>query len=317
MIPETEKFLFNRSFDTPRVEKKNIEPELEETFVPEVPAPAFTQNDLDLARNEGFEKGKHEGLSEKKESLESQLFITVEKTLKELDSIKKKLDIEINNNLESSIRTSTTILKKIFPSLVSKHGTSEIESTLKKILGDLKSEPSVTIKINPELKSIFDNKIKKLAETANINPKIEIHGDVNILSGDCLVTWDSGTAERNSTEMWHQIDNIIEAHFPITNFDKGVNPEPISVPIPENILTSEENKVQEPELNTDKLQSKVAPSTAAAEKSNKIEKKQIENETNQKTEIIETTLSTKSEQNNVFSEHKIPSFPTENQTQGA
>ena len=100
MIPETEKFLFNRSFDAPRVEKTKVAPELEKPFEPEVPIPTYTENDINLARNEGFEKGKREGRAEKMEGLESQLSITLEKASEELNSIKTKLDIEIKNNLE-------------------------------------------------------------------------------------------------------------------------------------------------------------------------------------------------------------------------
>ena len=117
--------------------------------------------------------------------------------------------------------------------------TTEIEATLKKVLSDLNSETSISIKVNPELKDIFDDKIKEMAETNKLYPSIELHYDTNVLLGDCQVAWSSGMAERNSTEVWRQIDDIVEANFPKQLSNKNINSSPPNDPITESIFKSQ------------------------------------------------------------------------------
>ena len=60
---EMQKFLFDRSFDTSRVIETNNKPEAEPTFEPEIPVPSYTEQDLNLAREEGIKKGREEGIN--------------------------------------------------------------------------------------------------------------------------------------------------------------------------------------------------------------------------------------------------------------
>ncbi len=303
MTPETEKFLFNRSFDTPRLEKKDIKPELEEPFEPEIQAPTFSENDLNAARNEGFEKGKLEGLAEFNESLEGQLVTTIEKAIKELHSVKMKLDNEIKNNLESAIRTSTTILKKIFPILARDHGTQEIEAILKKILSDLKGESNLSIKVNPELKNVFDAKIKKMIDDNNSCPNLELHEDTNILLGDCQVIWDSGTAERNSKEVWRQIDEIIETNFPKQTSDINLLPGSPIAPKDEKILNLEESSIPISKQNKTEID-------------NEAEAELVKNDTSNKLKENKNDRPSKIEKKIESSEQKQPYLPNTNVNEG-
>ena len=118
MIPESQKFLFNRSFDVEKVseEVEDTSP-VEEIFEPEIPDPVYTDEDIKIAHHEGIELGKSQereayekSQATTEKNIKEETKIALESILKELSRLKdsqKAIDLSAQ---EAAIRVSQAIL---------------------------------------------------------------------------------------------------------------------------------------------------------------------------------------------------------------
>ena len=117
--------------------------ELEETLIK-----TYNDNDLAVSRQEGFDEGKKQGISETLTGIEKTSFDTLNAVLDELSIIhagQKQANQEISN---SATALALTIVRKIFPTLNEKTALDEVKSILLMVLGRLIDEPKIIIKVN-------------------------------------------------------------------------------------------------------------------------------------------------------------------------
>ena len=77
----TEKFLFDFDFDRPTVNDEGVDELNEEDAInlePEIIIPTFSEEDMNAAREDGFARGKEEGVKETLESIVQQTATVLE-----------------------------------------------------------------------------------------------------------------------------------------------------------------------------------------------------------------------------------------------
>ena len=216
---EMQKFLFDRSFDTSRVIETNNKPEAEPTFEPEIPVPSYTEQDLNLAREEGIEKGREEAMNIAKEETEAKLQATLETLLSKISSILENQAVETHKLSGSMIRIAVALLEKCFPKLSEGYGIGEIENMLKQVLPDLLEEPMITLKVHADLKEALESRCKEITKTAKFNGQFLIEDAEHVGMGDCEIIWNNGAAKRSFSEIWQQVEEILNSTFPAHAID--------------------------------------------------------------------------------------------------
>lgn len=178
--------------------------ELEETLIK-----TYNDNDLAVSRQEGFDEGKKQGISETLTGIEKTSFDTLNAVLDELSIIhagQKQANQEISNNATA---LALTIVRKIFPTLNDKTALDEVKSILLMVLGRLIDEPKITIKVNPSSSNDLSAKLDLEYSSENSIVNFSIIADENVSQGNCKIEWSNGTAERNLDKLKHEIDDII------------------------------------------------------------------------------------------------------------
>ena len=197
------KFLFDTSFDdVPLV--LQIEEEV---------APTFSETEVNAARDEGFARGKNEGIRESAGAIERQIsdtLGTVDERLTHLIS-----DQEQSNaaNAGDAVTVAMTIVRKIFPHLNRRHALDEVEGLVEQSMEKIVNEPRVTIHVGAALYDSLNQRLTAIVSKAGYGEKVVLRADSTLLEGDCLIEWAEGGAERNTTAMWQEIDEIIERNL--------------------------------------------------------------------------------------------------------
>ena len=70
---ETQKFMFERSFDASIIKKEEVQDIQEPVFEPEIPLPSFTEQDISVAKEESLQKGRIEGREEANNTIEDKI----------------------------------------------------------------------------------------------------------------------------------------------------------------------------------------------------------------------------------------------------
>ena len=209
---QLEKFMFNRSFDDNSVAEAEEaaaaealeEDEQEEEVI------TFTEEQLEAARREGFDAGKEEGIREAGDAMETR----ISDTLATLDAEFQKLfNGQITANAEffdDAVNIAIAVSRKCFPHLSETDAPRVIENMVRGALAEILEEPRVIIHVHADLVEDLNARIGDVAEAANFEGQILILEDQGMASGDCRVTWSSGSAERDMGALWQQIDEIVE-----------------------------------------------------------------------------------------------------------
>ena len=173
----------------------------------------FTEDQLNAARNEGYEAGREVGIQEAGDAIETKINDTLGMIGSHLDELFKRQAVDMAATFTDAVNIAVAISRKCFPYLNDTHGFPEVERMVSEVLTEVIEEPRVIIHINPSLKDPLDSRIKSIARTSNFEGQIIILEADDLALGDCRITWSSGTAEREMESTLSTIGQIVEANL--------------------------------------------------------------------------------------------------------
>jgi flagellar assembly protein FliH len=205
----TQKFLFETCFDlaTP------FEAEIEEEEVVLPPEPTFSEEEIALARAQGFAEGRTEGIAEMQTSLDNRIAELVEtmvEQIRQLDSIQAASARTAELRL---MGLASAIAKKVVPPIIRDTAQDSVEQVIRECLPKLMDEPRVVIRVHPTLMDQLREKIDTLAAKSGFAGDIILLPDDDFSPADCLVEWADGGAEKSTGDLWSDIDGIIDAYL--------------------------------------------------------------------------------------------------------
>lgn len=226
------KFLFDTSFDVDEIPGKipggvpgettgEEAGERAEKAEPEVVAPSFSEEEMAAARDESFAQGKAEGVSEAADATERDIVAALASLSAQFQKLFQDHEKSQESVLDTAISVGAAISRKTFPALSERNGLDEIERMIVQSMGTILDEPMVTVIVNPDHAASLEDRLDGMATKASYKGEIKIVPSEEILAGDCRVEWSGGGAKRDITEMWQEIDEIIERNLSVTGNDKA------------------------------------------------------------------------------------------------
>jgi flagellar assembly protein FliH len=94
-----------------------------------------------------------------------------------------------------------------FPALSARHGPAEMAAVLRKILPALRREPKIAIRISPHLVAAMTDELHAL--DADVAARVRLIPTDAVEPGDARVTWENGSATRDTASLWNQIEGIL------------------------------------------------------------------------------------------------------------
>lgn len=231
--PEITKFLFDRSFDeeakeapgsAPETEADMAEVAAEDEVEPEQEVPTFSEEEVAAARQEGYAKGKGDGIREAATGIERRIADTLDGVGARLADLLSQAEEARDSTVQSGVSIATAITRKLFPELSRRGAVSEVEAIVAAALERGIEEPRVVVRVDPEIYGQVAEHIHAQAVARGFEGKVLVMEDPDLLQGDCRVEWSNGGAERDSASLWQEIDEIIERNLSLTSQDEE-NPE--------------------------------------------------------------------------------------------
>ena len=179
-----QKFMFDTRFDVSEI----VEPKLSDQVADDdeyvaVPPATYSDEDLNAARQEGFEAGKRDGYEAAASSTEDKtlsVLQSVNERFAEVTAAQRKANEEI---AQASISVAASIMSKMMPALSEKHGLDEIVAVVEKAIVHLQTEPHITVKVAEHLAEAVRERVSQLASAHGSMGEITVVGDPEILDG--------------------------------------------------------------------------------------------------------------------------------------
>ncbi len=211
-----EKFMFDVSFDNEPIVSLELEvaPDaLVEEPEEETIAPTFSEEELELARQQAFEDGKKEGLSATEETLTKQINETLALIDQKLVVAFQKQDLANEEMGHSAILVAKGICAKMLPALAERHAFDEVKRVIESVFSRLIEQPKTTISLHPSLKDAIDKRINELSTEKGYQGKIILNAVPSMKVSDCKVEWSNGGSERDTQIIWQDISDIIKRNI--------------------------------------------------------------------------------------------------------
>ena len=197
-------FSFDVSFDAPLL----AEHQAEEATVEEA-EPTFSLNDLEEAREGGFEDGRQAALEASADGIEKRIAGAIEAIatkLAHVDVCKASAD---GQTQALSVDLLRRITQKLLPVAAEKYGLEEIEQVLKECLPLITGDAKLSLRINDKVAPEVERRLNDIIQINALLVKVNIIPDVNLGPSDCIVNWGDGGAERDYDSIWVEIDTIL------------------------------------------------------------------------------------------------------------
>ncbi|HVI52170.1 MAG TPA: FliH/SctL family protein [Candidatus Sulfotelmatobacter sp.] len=183
------------------------EPQVEEE--PPPPPPTFSEEDLQLARDQAFEAGRTAGIQEA-ESMTERLLAMAEQSMADGLFRVQTLQAEANDQLmRDAVMIAVAVLKKLQPEMIRHHGLDEVEGLLHECLSHLDGEVKVTVRAHPDMLDAVRDRAEQVAQAVAFDGKLVYAADPRIVEGDCRVEWGDGGAERDLARTWTEIETVL------------------------------------------------------------------------------------------------------------
>jgi flagellar assembly protein FliH len=238
-MSETQKFLFDTSFDS----AAHARPEAEAEDAPE--APTFSEAELEQARAEALSTGREQGFRDAATSIEQTTAMALEEVGKGLEEILRETARFGEQGEARALGAAMTVVRKLFPGLAQRNGLGEIEGLVAECLGRLREEPRVVVRVTDELLDPLRMQLDRLSERCGFEGRVVLLADETLCASDVRVEWADGGAERDSRRLWHEIDQILAGALgPAT---QGAEPDQASDQAPDQAPDQTNNGPAAPE----------------------------------------------------------------------
>lgn len=186
----------------------------------EAPPPAFTAEELESARADGYARGMDAGIAQTRQQQE-------ETTNALLDGIGGRLETLLAAEKRRDTETAVIAAKiahicvhKIAPSISGAFSYQDIVSTIESVLDERHDEPRIVVFVHETMVDRLKDNIDSIARARGYGGKAILFSDPALSPADCRVEWADGGVERLQHDITARIEReIVRAISTITSGD--------------------------------------------------------------------------------------------------
>jgi hypothetical protein len=174
---------------------------------PATASPTFGPAELAAVRAEAWATGHTVGLAEAVADHEAALGRAARSTAEQIAAVQTEALRQAEAHAEAVARLWLSTLASLFPALCARHGEAEAQALAKLVLPGLAGEPMITLRADPLFAQHLAEEIEALE---SLGPgRIRIVANETALPGDIRISWSSGVASRDATELWEQVAAVL------------------------------------------------------------------------------------------------------------
>ena len=206
------KFNFDLDFEMEeeRVRLELMRQEELARYVADTPAPVqFSEDQLTRAREESYQLGFDQGLSDARKEIEQNLSEILQHVIFKLDSMLTEENARWETAQRLAIATVIATLKKFWPQLLQQLGAQVVEDTIRQSLELNNAEPRIVVRVHDSVLDAVVNRLPHLKEQEAFAGKVIVLADEHVAIGDCKVEWADGGMERLARTLSMQMDDAL------------------------------------------------------------------------------------------------------------
>lgn len=181
------------------------------------PPPTYSQAELDKEKAMSFSEGLQKGITEGRagaENDQSQVNLQLQQLMSRLNADLTATRQEFLELYQSKyhelIGLALAVAGKVAGTALKESSDQIISSLIEQTLPMLLRQPKVIIAVHPEIKSVMESHVLRIAMESGYEGTVIVNGNPALAISDCRLEWQDGAVERNSENIWKEILQVIE-----------------------------------------------------------------------------------------------------------
>ena len=169
---------------------------------PEIIAPSYSADDVDLARDQGHAAGLEEARAE--HAIVQTALCNAALTAIGDAIVQGRADASaVSRHMANDIAgTLLALLRAALPATAARLAPAEVTALLEVLLPPLSQAPGVTVRVHPSL-------LENISAQLSRFPGVTVSGDAALSPSDVAVTWEDGHARRDWATLWTHITTAL------------------------------------------------------------------------------------------------------------
>ena len=198
-MARAEKFLFETCFDL----EQDLPPE------PGDDGSRYTAEDLARVERDGVAAGRTAAFAEAQRSSEEAAARALTAIAEQLRDFGDRLPDLAAARERDTLGIAVTALRLLFPELAKRSALDEVEGLIRDCLQKLGNEPRVVVRTADGLHDILRSRLEGLCAEAGFEGRVVLLTEEGLGPGDARIEWADGGAERNTAELWSEIEAVL------------------------------------------------------------------------------------------------------------
>lgn len=174
-------------------------------------APSFSEDDLAAAKAQAYDEGRAAGLADASAQREAGLASILETVGAQVAGLHVHQDVANEKLAADLTELGRTVLSKILPHYIAKHGCEEVTSILSEGFSRLVHEDRISITVGPDVHEVLEPRIEAIAAKSGYDGRLRLVADPDMGAADIVVNWGDGRLERATDDIWNEIDATLES----------------------------------------------------------------------------------------------------------
>lgn len=163
--------------------------------------PTFSEEELEAARQDGYNQGKQDGIAQEKASREqivAEIIGQIRQTYQTLLTAEAMREQQYE---EESLRLLHVALKTLFPTLNARLGLQEMEAMMERVIMSQKNQSKMIIHVPSNIRDDVDAALTEGLNDPSHQTKFQVLGNDALTEGSCTISWEDGGAVRNAPKL--------------------------------------------------------------------------------------------------------------------
>lgn len=197
------KYEFESLFAAPAREKEAEAP----------PAPTFSEDELNAARQAAYAEGLDAGRAEARSEIAAAAAAAAQTISVSVQAMVAEQQDSLTRVEDDAVRVAHAVARALAPALVAREPLAEIEGLVSECLTTCYAEPRLVVRVAEDLVDPVKEITDRLQHEQGFAGQIIILGDDRLAGDHCRVEWADGGAERDPAALRAEVDRLVDRHL--------------------------------------------------------------------------------------------------------
>ena len=170
----------------------------------------FTAAEVEAEKAKAFAEGHAKGVADAAQDISARTAAAFQSISTQLGALIKQVDAQRAETNKTAVATAIAMTRKLLPALARREAMNEINALVTECLGRMHDAPKMVVRLNEMHVEAFRDRVDAIATATGFSGRVAVVADPTLAPEDARVEWSDGGVERNTAQVWTEIEGAIQ-----------------------------------------------------------------------------------------------------------